>query len=167
MKKLVFLVFLGVLSACNKPDPNPELKDPISQDIQSNIKSIEAQLATERKNLADAEGEIKKAVPQTGQIKFARKHYFDVKARMEKLEQELRYYRLREESRKYEARADYLKAFDKKEAWPSPEEFENYKIAESARKKSRNWSVKERILKENSSASEKKPAGEGGGGGHH
>lgn len=171
MKRLLFFVFLGLLCACNKPDPNPELKDPIYLDLETRIKEVEGQLATEKKNLEDANNELKKAVPQTGQIKFARKHFFDVKARMEKLNQELRYYKSRKETRIYEARNSYMDAFEKKEPWPDPKEFEEYGIAESARKKSRIWSVKERIAKESSSASEKKPVGEGGEGGseggHH
>lgn len=150
MKKLVLTFILLVLCACNKPDPNPELRDPIFRDLEAKQKEASAALEAEKKTLEEAEKTLAGVVPQTGQIKFARKRLFESKARIEKLEQLKRYYTLRLESRKYEAQDDYLTAFDKGQGkeWPPAEDFADYQVQESARTKSRNWNVKKRIEEE-------------------
>ena len=155
------LFFLGAMG-CHKPDPHPEAMDPIYKDIEKAQGEVKSQLDSESKAFEEAKNEVKKVVPQTGQIKYAQKHYFDSVARLQKLKQLHRYYTLRLKSRESEAQELYLKAFAKDQPWPDPEEFEVYKITESARTKSRHWSVKERIEKERGPAMEK-PAGEGGG----
>lgn len=156
MKAVLFCCLALILIACNKPDPNPELKDPIYADLEARRKQIEGEIEAEKKNLEEAQAEIDKAVPQTGQVKFAQKHYYEIKNRIEKLQQQALYYKLRHESRMQEARESYLKAYKKGESWPDPQEFEDYRISESARTKSRNWSVKERMEKELPSGSESK-----------
>lgn len=165
MKKLLFLCLALLLAACHKPEPNPELRDPIYSDLEAKKKELEGQISTEKKNLEEADGQIKKAVPQTGQIKFARKHYFEIKANLEKLQQLQKYYALRMESRKNEDQTEYLKAFEKDQPWPDPQEFDDYKTQESARFKKRTWNVKERIEQERALANPKPAGGEGGEGG--
>lgn len=133
---------------CRSPEANPELRDPIYSFLKAKEAQVAGQIAGETKALEEAAGVLKKAVPQSGQVKFAKKHYYTIKDRLEKLEQQRRYYEIRQKSRIAEARESYLQAFHKKEEWPRPEEFEEFKIQESAREKSRNWSVKERIQEE-------------------
>ncbi len=155
MKKYFVVLFILVLSACNKPDPHPELRDPIYKDIEAKQKELAGAIESEKKALEEAEIKLKAVVPQTGQIKFARKRVFESKARIEKLEQLRRYYTIRLESRKLEAQDEYLDAFGRGKGgeWPAPEAYADYQINESARTKSRNWSVKERIEEELKSSS--------------
>lgn len=150
---------------CSKPDPHPELRDPIYNDLLANEKELATSIESEKKNLEEALAKVTAASPQTGQIKYARKHYFETQKRLEKIKQLHRYYQLRIESRTIEAQDSYLDAYDKKqaEAWPNKDEFEEYKARESARTKNRNWSVKERIESEKAAAA---PSAKPPGGGH-
>jgi DNA repair ATPase RecN len=163
MKKCFLVLFLLVLSACNKPDPHPELRDPIYKDIEAKQKELTGAVESEKKALEEAEKNLSAVVPQTGQVKFARKRVFEIKARIEKLEQLKRYYTVRLESRKFEAQDEYLSAFDqgKGTEWPAAESYTDYQTQESARTKSRNWSVKSRI-EEELKASAPPPAPKGG-----
>ena len=158
-KILILPLFILGAAGCHNPDPHPEAMDPIYKDIEHAQGEIKGQIESEAKNLEEAKATLKKVVPQTGQIKFAQKHYFDSLARIEKLKQLQRYYALKLKSRESEAQELYLKAFEKDQPWPEPEEFETYKITEMARTKSRHWSVKDRIEQERGLASEK-PAAE-------
>ncbi len=149
--KFIILTLLGlILCACEKPDPTPELRDPIYRDVESRLKELTAIVESEKKAVAEAEAEVKKAVPQTGQIKFATKHLFDAKKRLEKAEQLKRYYEVRLEGRKWEARQSYAQYYNQKMAdkWPPREELAEYQAQEANRTKKREWSVKSRIEQE-------------------
>lgn len=159
-----FIIMALFTLGCSKPDPHPELRDPIYIDLQAKEKELATSIESEKKNLDEASAKMSAASPQTGQIKYARKHYFETKKRLEKIQQLHRYYKLRIESRAIEAQDAYLDAYDKKqpESWPNKDEFEEYRARESARMKSRNWSVKERIEIEKAAAAPiNKPAGGG------
>jgi len=148
MKNLCLLLLALVLVACDDPNPNPEEMDPIYQDLGKKMGEKSAELEAERKNLADAEKEMLKAAPQTGQIKFATKHYYDIKSKVEILAQAKRYYKFRQETRKNDDHVTYLAAFHAKKPWPDPQEFIEYQSIEAEREKSRAWSVKRRIEEE-------------------
>lgn len=133
------------LIACNKPDPNPELKDPIYQDYNSSMAAASQALEAERKALEGFEKELKEVVPQTGQIKYAQKRVNESKEKITRIEQERQYYELKIESRKREAKMSYLKAFKKGEPWPDPKEWEIYQQEKKLRTAKRVWDVNERI----------------------
>lgn len=140
---LIFIIFS--LAACNKPDLNPELKDPIYSDLQSQLGSTTASLEAEKKKLEGFQKDLETVAPQTGQVKFAQKRVFESQALITKLGQEKNYLGLKLEQRKMAATISYRKAFEKKEEWPDPKEFISYRAEQKLRTARRSWDVKDRI----------------------
>lgn len=160
----LFITALLCLVGCRKPNPQAYLQDPIYKDLDSSQKAIISQITSEEATLAEAKANMEKAAPQTGQIKFAKKHYYDSLARLEKLKQQKIYYDVRIKSRESEALREYLDYYNqKKEAeWPPKEAFDEYKAREEARAQQKVWSVKKRIEEEKQKdAGPKKPAAGG------
>ena len=137
-----------ILSSCTQREETPWKRDPVYLDLQAKEKEVAGEITAETKQLAELEGNINKAVPQTGQIKFAQKYYYDSKNRIEKLKQKLTYYKLRIKSREEESNNSYQIAFDAGKSWPDPDDYAQYKQNEANRAKARNWSVKSRISAE-------------------
>ena len=136
------MLILGVGAGCSRPNPTPELTDPIYADLG------------QRSALAKAGAELKKE-----EIKTLRQELADLPARdigrrkmlddltgkehqMMAAEQEGLYYEIRATQRKDYARSEYLKAFDKGEPWPDPKDFETYKLQRKLKDAPREWSAK-------------------------
>lgn len=155
MKKsylLTFFILVFTIIGCEKPDPAPHLKDPIYSDILGEINSHQAAIEAEKKQLDEHEKALREAKPQTGQIKFAEKRVWDSKERIMKLNQMLRYWQSRQVSREIEAKESYLKAWDSKQSWPDPNEFQSYKAQkELSEAGSKEWSANGRIEQHKSS----------------
>ncbi len=143
--KILLLLIIVIAVGCNKPNPNPELMDPIFSDIQSQVSSVDAEIAAEEAKLAENSASFENVVPQTGQIKFAQKRVWDSKNRIEKLKQLKKYWEVRKESRKIHARTEYMKAFASGKHWPDPSEYSMYKNQQKLENASRSWNVKKRI----------------------
>ncbi len=164
MRIITAILILFALVACNKPDPNPELKDPIYSDLQSQLGTTTAAVEAEKKKLEGFENDLKGTIPQTGQIKFAQKRVFESQALISKLEQEKSYLELKIEQRRKAAVLSYRKAFAKKEDWPDPKEYASYQAEQKLRKAKRSWDVKDRMKEAGISFGDnEKPAGEGHG----
>jgi hypothetical protein len=139
MKILIFVIILGLFSGCNKPDPNPELHDEIYTDLLQELDIATKGLEAEEKNLTKLEEERDKAVPQTGQIKFAQKKVYETEATITKLRQQKQFFEIKIELRKAEARARYLEARKGGRKWPDPEEIANYKEAMKLQREKLTW----------------------------
>lgn len=170
--KSLFFLFLSFsfLVACNKPDPNPELKDPIYADLNAQAEEAKKAIEAEEKVLADHEANLKAVEPQTGQIKYAQKRVYDSKNKLDKLKQEHQWLELRVKERLRETRKSYRKAFKAGQPWPDPAEYEQFQAQNKLRKAPREWSANRRIEEvlgpkgKESKKEEKKEGGEGGGG---
>jgi hypothetical protein len=127
MRILVLLLITIGLFGCNKPSPNPELTDEIYQDLQNQVGETKKEAESEKKKLDGFKKDLEKAKPQTGEIKYAQKRYFESELRVQKLEQLLKYYELKAEDRKRYTRIEYLKAFKSGKTWPTEEEIAAYK----------------------------------------
>nr|BFD61312.1 hypothetical protein CKG001_34190 [Bdellovibrio sp. CKG001]BFD64776.1 hypothetical protein BdHM001_34570 [Bdellovibrio sp. HM001] len=161
--RIICLIILSLsLVACNKPDPNPELKDPIFNDLQANAAETSQLLEAEKKNLEGFEKELSDVVPQTGQIKYAQKRVRESKERIVRLEQEKQYLELKVDARKREAKKSYSKAFKKGDPWPDPQEWDSYQTEKRLRNAKRTWDAKER-MKEAGLGQEKTPEPAAGG----
>lgn len=144
--RIICLILLSLsLVACNKPDPNPELKDPIYNDLHSAAAEASQLLEAEKKNLEGFEKELSDVVPQTGQVKYAQKRVRESKEKIVRLEQEKQYLELKIEARKRESKKSYSKAFKKGETWPDPQEWNSYQTEKRLRNAKRTWDAKERI----------------------
>ncbi len=143
--KLIIFVTLLLLSACNKPDPNPELKDPIYADLNAELALAEAAIAAEAANLKKFQDELAAVVPQTGQIKYAQKRVEETKSKLARHQQQRDYFELKIAARKKLASRAYLEAFHKKTDWPDPEEWRAYQLEKKFRSAKKTWDVKERM----------------------
>jgi hypothetical protein len=144
-KVILFLLFTLLLAACEKPNPEPEKLDPIYSAIEKEIKEAESAISSTETMLKEAQDTFDKAVPQTGQIKFARKRLYEAKAQLEKQKQMKRYLELRLKSRLDWDRSQYLKAYNKKEVWPKPEEWDQYQAQKALEGASKQWSNRRRM----------------------
>lgn len=148
MKFRIFMLIFCVFAAgCNKPNPNPEHLDPIYAELEKEKKDMESAISAESKQLAEFKEALAAVKPQTGQIKYAEKRYYESLAKVEKMKQMLSYLEIHIESRKKSAKRAYLKAFYKKEPWPDPKEYETYKAQKQLEAAPRAWDAKARIEK--------------------
>lgn len=145
MRIISLIIITMLFSACNKPDPQPELKDPIYQDLISSLSNTKQTLEKEKKDYEGFQQALKDVIPQTGQIKYAQKRVYESQARISRLEQEIQYLELKIMARQESARDSYTKAFKRKESWPNPIEWESYKVEKRLRAANRNWDYKDRI----------------------
>ena len=132
MKQLVFALFLTTLLAlttsCSKGDPNPEKKDEIYQDLLTELDIATKSLEAEEKNLINLQRELEKAVPQTGQIKFATKKVQASQAQIDVLTQQKRFFEIKLEMRKHYVQQRYQESLNKDgRPWPDQEELSLYK----------------------------------------
>jgi len=92
-RKVITFLFLSlVIIACDKPNPEPEKLDPIYAAIEKELKDAEAAVASSEKAVIDTQDTYNKAVPQTGQIKFALKRLNEAKALLDKQKQMKQYW---------------------------------------------------------------------------
>lgn len=148
MKNTLFALILFIsfaLLGCEKPNPNPETLDPIYEDLQKELANAKNQVGSAEREVAEHQKSIDVAIPQTGQIKYAQKRFFEAEAKLTKAKQMVQYYELRIKSRLKWVKESYRKAYAAKEAWPNPAEFEEYKAQKALEQASRDWSVKARL----------------------
>ncbi len=162
MNKLIAgMAILLIVAGCDKPNPNPELSDPIYMDIQKQLRASQAQLTAETKTLQEAKSELLRVVPQTGQIKFAQKRVYDAQAYLLKTQQQVQYFEIRLKSRFDYSRTSYHKAYQKKKEWPDPGEYKDYKTQLRLDAAPKQWSVKQRMIDAGLPAGIKNPAKKG------
>lgn len=144
-KSLILLILALFLGACEKMDPNPELRDPIFRDLKDQLAMTEKMKQDEEKQLLEHQKNLKAVVPQTGQIKFAQKRIFDSQNKLTRYEQQIKYWKIRIIERKNHTRERYAQAFHKKEEWPVPTEFIQYQSEKRLREAKLSWDVKSRL----------------------
>lgn len=160
MRILSIFIITLLLVACNKPDPNPELKDEIYADLNTQLAETTHALEAEEKQLAEHQKAMSEVTPQTGQIKYAQKRVYESEDKINQLRQEKQWLALRAQERLKYTRKQYLNAFKKGQPWPDPAEIEQYKAEMRLRKAKKDWDVKQRMQEAGVSVpGEKKPAG--------
>lgn len=172
--RLLFVLLLSLLFAgCNKPDPQPEKKDAIYLDMVTEMGIAEKNLVEAQKKLEEHKKDLESAIPQTGQIKFAQKRYFAAEQAVNQLQQQIKYWTIRTESRRNYIRKKCMEAFIKGESCINESEMAEYEAEKRLRRAKLNWDVKERredFLKEQAEAKKASAAGAEGaapsGGGH-
>lgn len=172
---LLFFSLVFAFSACKKADPNPELKDPLYLLNQNETAAAKAEVAAAEAAILEAEAQIQKAVPQTGQIKYAQKRYWDARNKLALAKQKVQYFETRAQLQMWDTREKSLEAFFQDKSYSNKEEFESYELQNKLDHSSRNWDVKKRRAalglptgRDPASLPEAPKAAsvEGGGGGH-
>lgn len=142
-----FFIFLSVITflvGCNKPDPNPERADAIYQDIQSELALARKNIEEAKKKVEGAKANIGKVVPQTGQIRYAEKRYWEAVGSLDLFIQQEKYWIVREEQRRLYVRKRSLKSFYSGEKWSDPKELKEYLDEKRLRAARVNWDVRKR-----------------------
>ena len=143
IKLFLCIVFaLGSLTACKKELENPELLDPIYQDLLSEKKNLEKSLMDEQKNLADLLLASKTIKPRSIERKVSIKEIKKARGQVDSMQNILKYAEIRAERRRVESRRSYRIAFSKSQDWPNREEFEAYKTSKRLKSAPLNWNAR-------------------------
>jgi|GEM_PF-3285907 hypothetical protein len=147
MKYALSVLFLAifVLTGCNKPDPNAYRQDPIFLDYQSQLAATAALFDTQAKQRDEILKELASSHPQTGGAAIHRKRVAEAEARLRNLEQQLKYWKIRLESRGKEAQLEYLEAKKNKKTWPDQAAVDSYNVQKRLRLSKMVWDHKDRI----------------------
>jgi hypothetical protein len=149
MRKILGCVtlFAVLLCGCDKPNPNPELLDPIYADVAKTAEEFKKQAEADRQGVEAARKELEAAVPQTHQNEYAIKRLREAQAKALRSEQLAKYYEVRAENRIVSDKSEYSKAWSAKKPWPDPAEYQQFLTAEKqAASKSAKWDVAKRRL---------------------
>ena len=133
-------IILMSLVGCSSEDPNPELKDPIYKDLLSEYKKHEKLLEDAEKNLKVVEAEMEAVEPRSLDRKIKNREYQKTLKQIVKLRQRKEFFRIKSELRRVYGRKAYRIAYQNKEEWPDPQEFEDYNTNKRLRAAPKNWS---------------------------
>jgi len=160
MKTLVFALFLFFLG-CTKVDPHPENRDEIYADLGVELDIATKALEGAEKNLVAAQDEMKKAVPQTGQIKYATKKLRNAEAYLAEMKQRKIYFDIKRERRKAYVQFRYQESLKSGgRAWPDPKEIEEYKAIAKFNRDKLEWDRTKGIKKDVPRGTKSSPADE-------
>ncbi len=149
MKTIILALFLISLTSCNKSDPTPETHDEIYTDLQTELDIANKSVEAEQKNLEKLKKELDKAIPQTGQVKYATKKVRDSEDRLNVLGQQKTYFEIKMERRKFEVQQRYQESLKKDgRPWPDPKEIEMYKTVTAFYRNKLNWEKTKGVKKD-------------------
>lgn len=131
-----------LIQGCSRPNPNPELLDPIYADLNSRSNVAKAAAESAKADIKRLNEEIKALPARDPTRKKTQEDLSKKEVQMMVAEQESLYYEIRAKQRLEYARTEYLKAFEKGEAWPDPNDFVTYKLQRKLRDAPREWSSK-------------------------
>lgn len=138
---LCIFIFILAILGCKREDKNPELRDPIYSDLQSEKRTLEQMKEDSQKKIESITKELAKTQPRTLDRKNAVNDIAKENIKLNKLTELIEYYEIRIQQRFNEARRSYREAFliDKENEWPSKAEFEAYKVNKRLVRTSKNW----------------------------
>ncbi|MAF89941.1 MAG: hypothetical protein CL674_01615 [Bdellovibrionaceae bacterium] len=142
MKKILLFFIIGFLfMGCSKPDPAPELRDPIYQDISKKLKAQEAKVKELTKEVEQNKENLKFIEPYTRQSKDFWQKYWTSSKNLKKAEQLLHYYNLHLINRKYAAKNSYIRAWNNGygDEWPSATTMYRYELNQRLKNAPRKW----------------------------
>jgi len=142
----LFILFVSI-QGCRQEDANPELSDPIYLDLVKELNTLKSTKEDIEKKIIAAEKELSKSAPRTIDRKNAENELKRQLTQLGVIDQQHEYYKIRTERRRVEGRRSYRIAFEKKEEWPDPKEFDAYKTNKKLYYASKNWN--ERVPKTN------------------
>ena len=156
------------LFGCRKEEPNPEILDPVYQDLAKELAGLKSAKDEAEKAVEAAQKAVNKAPTRTMERRESEDDLHKAEGNLARLTQVVAFYELRVERRRVEARRDYKIAFAAEKPWPDPKEFEAYVINKRLSRASKNWA--DRVPKFSTGGSPngkegakpaQKPAGEG------
>lgn len=141
----VLLAVFFLMVGCNKANPDAYKADPILADYQQQLGATNAQAESLRGQIAESQKNIKQSVPQTGQLIMHTRKLNEMQARLTVLEQQIRFWKIRIESRAKEAQKEYLEAAAAKKEWPDKTKVEAYFAEKRLRQAKMKWDSNKRV----------------------
>lgn len=129
-----------ILSSCDKPNPTPELSDPIYRELQTAHGLVVKDVAEAEKELLEAKEALNTIIPQTRDRKQKTSAYFNTKKKLRLLKEREVYFSERLKTRRIDDRRSYLEAYRAKEPWPNPQEAKDYNTHMRLRTELIDWS---------------------------
>jgi hypothetical protein len=139
--QLLFFISVILLAGCRHEEPNPEIFDPIYQDLVKSQKDSETELELEKKKHEEALVALERALPVTIELKNARKEVEKTTHNLVVINQRAHYARIRADRRLVIARAASHEAFINGKDWPPPEERIQYQTNRRLVTAPRNWAA--------------------------
>jgi hypothetical protein len=140
----LFFTVLALL-ACERPNLNPELTDPIYVDLSAQAETAGKTMEAEKKKLEGFKKTLDEAKPYSGELRVAQNRYFDSEKKVQQAAQTQYYFKLRAKTRKDVVRTAYTKSFSEKKPWDTQEESKSYQQHEKITKIPLSWDSKRRI----------------------
>jgi hypothetical protein len=163
MKYFMALAALTLLlSGCKKEEPNPELMDPIYQDLTKRQGDAEKAFADEKASQQALRDSMDKAEANSPELRNAKRDFEKSLQKIVIFDQNARYYKIRAQRRLLVDRISYKTAFSKDEKWPDPHEYSEYLVNTRLREVPLNWNSRVPRLRDRlpSSDGKAKKAGE-------
>lgn len=139
---LFFLWAVLFFSGCAKENPNPELLDPIYQDLLKDIKSKEADVKEFEKKIDELKKTVAKADTRDSDYKVGKKELVNNIAKMNSVKQSVELLKIKSERRRVEGRKSYRLAFHQHMPWPNPNEYREYLANKKLKTAGLNWEAR-------------------------
>lgn len=137
----LLLALFSVLGlSCKQEDSTPELSDKIFKDLQSELEIAKRNSEAEESQQIKMKAELKQAVPQTGQRRFAEKRVFDSANQLSVYRQQEKFFEVKMEERRIYVRKRYLEGLlPYGRAWPDSTEDAEYALRLKLRRAKLEW----------------------------
>lgn len=132
---IVFFIILTLLVGCKKPAPDPHLGDYIYQSLKQELSASETKYSDIKKQYDDFVAKTKDPSLSVSDLKMARAKADFALREIRKVEQKIKYWKLKLLSREELVRSSYLAAFNRGEEWNNDDEIQKFKKAQSWGKK--------------------------------
>jgi hypothetical protein len=133
------MLLTGLLTGCSRPNPTPELKDPIYLDLSSRGALATAASESVKEEIKTLRADLEALPPRDSTRRKLQQDLTQKETRLMVADQEALYFEIRAQQRKEYARKEYLDAFHAGKPWPRPEDFEAYKAQRRLQDAPREW----------------------------
>lgn len=140
----LFWIVTWVVTAlgCSKPMDNPEIMDPIYNDLKKLADEYAKTVEDTKKQKAESYKKFLAMEANSLDKKLEMKNYNKLSKELKRAEDMAQYYKIRMERRKFEGRIAYLESYEKKEPWPKPEEYKAFQFHHKLRNAPRQWDTR-------------------------
>lgn len=135
----MIMILTGLLSGCSRPNPTPEVKDPIYLDLSSRGALAKAASESVKEEIKTLKADLEALPPRDASRRKLQQDLSQKETRLMVADQEALYFEIRVKQRKEYARKEYLEAFNAGQEWPKPEDFEAYKAQRRLQDSPREW----------------------------
>jgi len=150
------IIFIG----CKKPIPDPHLNDYIYLNLKQELTTTESKLTDVKKEFSDYVSKSKDPSLSISDIKVARAKADFALKEIRKLEQKVKYWKLKLLSREELVRISYLSAFNKGEEWNNDDEVIRFKKAKEWGKDRKPAKISDKKIEKKSTVEDEENIGE-------